>query len=75
MMGFRVQPKEPAVRHVGKPCQGMPVVMIGRCESPQDALKGPSSLDETIFSDVIVIIIGKEIVIPHLPIDSEDGHD
>jgi len=68
----RMQTEQVAVRHVGKPRQGMPVVSLRGGEGAGDVLHSKPPLHPRILGDILRIIIVDEVVIPYLPVHGED---
>jgi hypothetical protein len=65
-----IETEELDVQHVGKPCQGMPVVAaVGRRKSPHQIFKSQSFLNVWIFRDVGGIVEVDKCVSPHLPVN------
>ena len=60
VMGGRVQMKELAGQHVGKPCQRVPTASKARGKSPGKTFPGQAPLNQTTLGDIQGIVIQDE---------------
>jgi hypothetical protein len=76
MRATGVQAEDLAVQHMGKPGERMPIIGLAVNEGPFHA--GPSQAleDGGVVVDVVVVVIGDELVIMGGPIDGQrDGNE
>jgi len=70
-----IEAEELAIGHVGEPGKRMPVVGLPVYERPCESAPGEAGLDVLIFVNVVVVVIGHELVMARGPINSEGGGD
>jgi len=68
---YWVQPIKLNIKHMGQPCNRMPVSSMKACESPPYAFKCKTCLNMKIFCNIGFVIIVDKFMICYLPIYSE----
>jgi hypothetical protein len=67
MMPSRMQTIDLDVKHVGDPCEGMPISSVGGRECPEDTLEAESSVDVWVLEHIDIVIEVDESMVSNLP--------